>query len=1239
MNKRISAAFVVMLFMLGIVAVPVQAHFTLGQYTSTYRYHAKDFDYSPMATYGHVGGLIGYVWPGAGPYSTPSPGWYTGFSTYPGYQTIFPGGKPYPLSGPMGWYQAESNNYAPFGAILTSTILAGTDFAKVYVSGNPTIEGLPIEHEVRGDLIFAVNATANVTGTTGWPAKFQQIEIWIPPEFKGITKENIVASFTNDWGNIGSTSVYDKEDQIVPKWTRIRVRTDRMLPVYTGKYMVFGNSTLGDTWYYVRVNNVIAPTIAGKYFFKIGLTYVRDPAPDGASGVTGYGYRTATVWLGNPFANNYTGVYNFPVLLVKGEVDPAVIDGTIRYGGWNTAYYGSAIELAGRVRAVGRAIDPATLKPTARPVEARGYFNSTAKGHYEVEGVAPGIYDIYASAAGYPETKIASGVMILKGQSYHLDGYLSPGVVVKGTVYSKCGTGEVSWICTGLNSTGFPELKSGYWSRDPATPTSTQDIKIEIYKTQADAEATAYDTETKAVSWSPTDDMTPPYWINSKQNQGGEGWGHESVSFPWPGYGGLAAKGLWTTGVGPAQTWQVESTKASFKFQFGDKGLYGTPTEWSGHVPQRNATWVDGLPAGTYFVRAWTNGYVQTAADGVTFEHVPFTVASVEWPGDVEVAFDLRLSSYIVKIVHFHDLKGTLTETAPPTGRELVVEALDAAGKIAGWRVLNTYTGYLYGTWPIPAAVGVPIRGMVGLSGGWGGGVAWGFGRNYGLLAGAYKVKAYLAGYVETPPTEQITIGLCGSKVELSDHLHKGATFNFTFYSKDWEHPTVDKPWPYKDEYIYTQIWKDGKQLIPTSVGLALTTFPRVAQGYGYSTPLKTYANLLYYGSNAYYTNLYAEGLSIAYPQYKPLSFSEGLYSFKGLTYGYIQTKPFQLYATEGSIADIPIKLVQGVNVTLNIKFKKEGLFEHLRFNSTMRIRILDETGKRLLGEFFTSQQVNKYSPVKVQRYTGGLYEHLNFVPRSTTELALLICSGLPDAFVSGYGTFYGYNGFDRAFAGLSALPGYSDTRTFGATMEDRGPSGIPGFPEYKGGYIVEVEIVPFGNEQNLDYPPPPGLLYGESTKYLPVNHIGPYEMRKSIVLPNGHLGGEVSAIFEVDLLGLLQGAVYGYTWCDDWRSASWMLVQASGAPGTFNYFTFDGRYEIYLPRGTWTLQVTPWSPKGEAFKGYAMPIVISDGQVGAMDVFLEQSGIPIPEFPVAAIVLASALAASLFILRRRRKQ
>jgi hypothetical protein len=47
-----------MLFLLGVVSVPVEAHFTLGKYTGTYDYHTQDYDGSDGAT-AHIPGLTG----------------------------------------------------------------------------------------------------------------------------------------------------------------------------------------------------------------------------------------------------------------------------------------------------------------------------------------------------------------------------------------------------------------------------------------------------------------------------------------------------------------------------------------------------------------------------------------------------------------------------------------------------------------------------------------------------------------------------------------------------------------------------------------------------------------------------------------------------------------------------------------------------------------------------------------------------------------------------------------------------------------------------------------------------------------------------------------------------------------------------------------------------------------------------------------------------------------------------
>ena len=177
------------------------------------------------------------------------------------------------------------------------------------------------------------------------------------------------------------------------------------------------------------------------------------------------------------------GVYwvptqNWPVLLVKGELDPAIITGTIRYGGYNSTLYGNPMQEAGMVTAqMVTKLDPYTGAQLTGPLtNAVGYFNSTAGGHYTVEGLAPGIYNLYASAAGYPQALIASNVQVLKGQSLHFDGYLNPGVVIHGSIFSKHSFGSEPW------------------------PTSMY-VKVEIYN--APTVNNVPSSNSTLVSWSP----------------------------------------------------------------------------------------------------------------------------------------------------------------------------------------------------------------------------------------------------------------------------------------------------------------------------------------------------------------------------------------------------------------------------------------------------------------------------------------------------------------------------------------------------------------------------------------------------------------------------------------------------------------------------------------------------------------------------------------------------------------
>ena len=1425
MDKKISAAFVTMLFILGIIAVPVSAHFTMGNHLPAYPFRSQHFDPHQM-------GPVGYVFPGGGLFSLGAPGWYWGSGQYPGYQSPWPYwtsgvNNPFPSQGPMGWYQLDANNYAPFGAILTSTIKAGTKFVSMWeafkkgqpggASDNPTIESLEVEHQTRGDLLVAFNVTRSwkqemrSRGLTAPGANqpqnavnFTRIEFWVPPEFTNINRQNIVCSWTNNY-DLVTISTRRHEDATGPYWKRVRILTDTSPfgsadqrtydkmddapdswldkgvstpngPFAFSPWKTFGNITFSllpqnptaepalwsfsDEWYYIRINDVIAPTIAGAYFFKFTSLSTVDRSLFGSG----------KVWAGM----NVFPTANYPVVLVKGEVDPAIITGTVRYGGWNTSLYGSPIEAPGRVRAVGIADDPYTGKSTGRPVEARGYFDLKWKGHYEVEGVAPGVYDIYASAAGYPEMKIASNVKILKGQSYHVDGYLIPGVQIRGTVFSKCGTGEVPFPLKGADG----------------------NIKIELYRSLEDATSMLPGGNTfKAATWSPIGDGATN-WYNSFTDvsyAGDYGW-----AFPWgawPNSPGQTSPTITSSleptakrltahprGVGPAQKWQVAGGTTSFTFQFGREGSYGAPSDLTGHIPGfdevstiggfttvtpwYNATWASGIGPGTYVTRAWLYRYVQTEIDGITFMPVTFTVPSIEWPGNVYIPFDLRLSSLVKKEVHFHNVPGTLMESPIGWGwssehtkqwssiyhgvsatqfyRFLLAELVST-----GASNYKNPTGELvnaYNMQPVDVVVNFPN--MIEIAGFHELGMLYGWGRNYGINSGLYTVKAYMWGYVEQV-FEKVNLGLCGTTTYISDHLYRGAKFNLTLYSKDWEHPTVDKYWSFPYQPIYVQIWKDGTLIGPkyaeyfvmpmsmqgygnTSVAMwpymwnnpyfMIRSHDSVAQVFGttgydciYGPEARAYfphyfgpsaafgepngVHFRYYDGSENYNHMWGNSYFSSYGigcavGYYPYSFESGTYEFRGLTYGYVQKKPVVVYATKGdAISDILIKLTQGAELQLNIKFKHEGVFEPIPFDAHLRVRVLDDKNN-LVGEYITSdwwwqpqfeagQPITPGLPgttVNYTRYAWNLKQRwptalgandasfawghpyswltpgssagssnghrnlwrLNYVPAGT-DMVKVVIAGLPDLYGWQYGApcdpclATGPMGYDKA-------------------VPDAAPYGIDAYPNYKGGWKIQVHVVPvprqppwyqytsfsnylFGDEFQYGY------LMGELTytadmKPVYTNHLGPYELRYDVVVPGTHLGGESSLIFELDRRGLVTGTVYGYTYCDDWRTTAWTSVLFTAADGTvFTHYTFDGWFGAWLNAGPYTASVVFWTPaKGEGYKVQTMPYHVSDGALGRFNIYLEQSGVPIPEFPVSAIVLASALAASLFILRRKRR-
>jgi hypothetical protein len=275
--------------------------------------------------------------------------------------------------------------------------------------------------------------------------------------------------------------------------------------------------------YRIKIHDMKAPTTAGKYFFKIFYTGSFQPfasmsimqpnnadataqsntiwgdlggwpdswqgpdspwplvdvvAPAGADGNGDPSY-VNDPWSG--YLNGHWEVFdtfppeNYPVLLVKGEVDPGYISGTVRYSGHSQYYYGQfygeGVDTSGKVVAEGTALDPITNEPTGRPVSAVGWFlgelpgqgedwkdrDIGSHGFYEVEGVASGVYTLTAYAAGFVPRTLATQITIKRGQSLNgIDIYISPSAKLQTKVYSKCPTGPIDFP-EYVTLDGFPQ--------------------------------------------------------------------------------------------------------------------------------------------------------------------------------------------------------------------------------------------------------------------------------------------------------------------------------------------------------------------------------------------------------------------------------------------------------------------------------------------------------------------------------------------------------------------------------------------------------------------------------------------------------------------------------------------------------------------------------------------------------------------------------------------------------------
>jgi hypothetical protein len=236
------------------------------------------------------------------------------------------------------------------------------------------------------------NATGDISLNVTLNSDASSVWFYIPPEFSFLRADttSIWTSITNDYKHMLITKL-SSTDTYGPLWWNVRIE----------------NATIPAGSYFIRMFNIKAPDVCGRYFLKVFV--------DGKS----------------------IGSENFPTLVVKCSLDPSYISGRVLNG--DPAEYGMPVNASGKVVAQG-------ITALGKTVKAQAYFNASENGAYTIYGLASGTYTLNASASGFAPTTMNETVNIYPGQSLAgVDIYVYPSATISATISSKCVNGLVPW--------------------------------------------------------------------------------------------------------------------------------------------------------------------------------------------------------------------------------------------------------------------------------------------------------------------------------------------------------------------------------------------------------------------------------------------------------------------------------------------------------------------------------------------------------------------------------------------------------------------------------------------------------------------------------------------------------------------------------------------------------------------------------------------------------------------------
>lgn len=295
---------------------------------------------------------------------------------------------------------------------LLPKITSYVNFTQTFWELDIRERAVAIASQIRGSggILAVVEPTNMLTGSTGKliiairPRKLSSgdeiVTVYVPPGFRIPIYED-----PTDISMIGpgiSTEIPESMCRITASATKkndtypgfVKIEFLLMFPEI--------KSYLRAGWAEFKVRYT-APVVAGKYRF--------------------YGTDEVSIGGKNSQQNKQdASSFDFSPIIVKGEVSPVSLSGIIF-----TAEQ-TPLRRPGIVRAkMTMRLDPDTgsQRPDFPTVDAVCYLSASDEGKYEISGLAPGVYEIWASAIGYSESPIVSGLEIqAHKQPTSLDGYV-----------------------------------------------------------------------------------------------------------------------------------------------------------------------------------------------------------------------------------------------------------------------------------------------------------------------------------------------------------------------------------------------------------------------------------------------------------------------------------------------------------------------------------------------------------------------------------------------------------------------------------------------------------------------------------------------------------------------------------------------------------------------------------------------------------------------------------------------